>query len=294
MSTSSATDAAAPQDIVLRRMTPADIPAAERLRAQAGWNQTPADWQRLLAWAPDGCLVADQDGQVVGTVTTTAYGTRLAWLGMLLVAADLRQRGLGRALLARALAWLAQDVGVDTVALDATPLGQPLYAHAGFTPAWGLQRWAGRAPRVACPPEVRPLRAADRATLAALDRPVFGADRAGLLTDLIAAHPPGCFLLDGVAGRGYVCSRPGAHSWYLGPLVATDPAAAARLLHAALYPLRGEPVVLDVPEPNAAAAALLTALGFAPQRSFLRMYRGPGELVAARPQYFSIAGPEIG
>jgi hypothetical protein len=76
--------------------------------------------------------------------------------------------------------------------------------------------------------------------------------------------------------------------------VATTPAAAERLLHAALQPLRGEPVVLDVPTPNAAAAALLTALGFAPQRPFLRMYRGPGEPVAAQPEYFSIAGPEIG
>jgi hypothetical protein len=123
---------------------------------------------------------------------------------------------------------------------------------------------------------------------------VFGADRAGLLTDLVAAHPPGCFMLDGRDGRGYICSRPGARSWYLGPLVATDPAAAERLLHAALHPLRGAPVVLDVPAPNAAAAALLTALGFAPQRSFLRMYCGPGEPVAARPEYCSIAGPEIG
>jgi hypothetical protein len=66
---------AAPPGIAVRRMTPADLPAAERLRAQAGWNQTRADWQRLLAWAPGGCFVAAQDGRVVGTVTTTAYGT---------------------------------------------------------------------------------------------------------------------------------------------------------------------------------------------------------------------------
>ncbi|MGN6566136.1 MAG: GNAT family N-acetyltransferase [Thermomicrobiales bacterium] len=285
---------AAPPGIAVRRMTPADIPAAARLREQAGWNQTCADWQRLLAWAPDGCFVAAQAGRVVGTVTTTAYGSHLAWLGMLLVDTDLRRRGIGQALLAHAGAWLAQSVGVRTVALDATPLGQPLYERAGFVPAWGLQRWAGRVPRVTCPSEVRPLRATDRATLAALDRPAFGADRTGLLMDLVAAHPPGCFMLDGQAGRGYLCSRPGAHSWYLGPLAATEPAAAERLLHAALQPLRGEPVVLDVPTPNASAAALLTALGFAPQRPFLRMVRGPGAPVAARPEYFSIAGPEIG
>jgi hypothetical protein len=69
----------------------------------------------------------------------------------------------GRARLARAVARLARDVGMRTVALDVPPLGQPRYACAGFAPAWGLQRWAGQAPPVAGPPEARPLRAADRA-----------------------------------------------------------------------------------------------------------------------------------
>src|SRR5689334_25213122 len=98
-----AVGATAPPGIAVRRMTPADLPVAARLREQAGWNQTRADWQRLLTWAPDGCFVAAQAGRVVGTVTTTAYGARLAWLGMLLVDTDLRRRGIGRALLTRAV-----------------------------------------------------------------------------------------------------------------------------------------------------------------------------------------------
>jgi hypothetical protein len=92
-STTPAADPAAPPGIAVRRMAAADLPAAERRRGQAGWNQTRADWPRLLAWAPGGGGVAAQDGRVVGTATTTAYGTRLAWLGMLLVAPGAARAG---------------------------------------------------------------------------------------------------------------------------------------------------------------------------------------------------------
>ena len=40
----------------IRAMMLADVPAAQRLREQAGWNQADADWEWLLAWEPDGCL----------------------------------------------------------------------------------------------------------------------------------------------------------------------------------------------------------------------------------------------
>ena len=65
-----------------------DLVAADRLRDQAGWNQTAEEWQRLLAWQPGGCFVAeDHDGQVNGTVTTTPSpgAPSSAWVGMVLV-----------------------------------------------------------------------------------------------------------------------------------------------------------------------------------------------------------------
>jgi hypothetical protein len=35
-----------------------DIPAAMRLKGDAGWNQTEADWRPLITASPDGCFVA--------------------------------------------------------------------------------------------------------------------------------------------------------------------------------------------------------------------------------------------
>ena len=79
--------------VSLRGMKQADIPTCQRLSNQVGWNQTAADWARLIAWEPLGCFVAEQAGEVVGTVTTTTYESRLAWVGMMLVDTTLRPPG---------------------------------------------------------------------------------------------------------------------------------------------------------------------------------------------------------
>ena len=130
----------------IRCLTLDDIAAAQRLREQAGWNQTDADWRRLLTWSPDGCWVAERDGRVVGTTAVTAYGRRIAWIGMVLVGEAHRRQGIGRALLGHAIEHL-DGLGIETIALDSTPEGQPLYASLGFADAFELARWRGPIPR---------------------------------------------------------------------------------------------------------------------------------------------------
>ena len=80
----------------LRLMSESDLSFADSLRAGAGWNQTPQDWQRLLALEPEGCFVAQWNDLLAGTVTTTRFGTKLAWIGMLLVHPQFRRRGIGK------------------------------------------------------------------------------------------------------------------------------------------------------------------------------------------------------
>ncbi|HZN10525.1 MAG TPA: GNAT family N-acetyltransferase, partial [Blastocatellia bacterium] len=107
------------QTIEIRPLAERDIEAAMRLKELAGWNQTEADWRRLLGLAPGGCFAAWADGRLVATTTTTAYGQELAWIGMVLVDPEYRRRGIATALMRAALDHL-QGAGVATIKLDAT------------------------------------------------------------------------------------------------------------------------------------------------------------------------------
>ena len=65
-----------------------------KLKEAAGWNQTEADWRRLIKLEPNGCFAAIENDRLVGTTTTTTYGDELAWIGMVLVDPQHRRRGI--------------------------------------------------------------------------------------------------------------------------------------------------------------------------------------------------------
>lgn len=298
----------------IRPLTETDLSAAQRLREHAGWNQADDDWRRLLAWSPDGCWAADLDGQLVGTTAVTTYGRRIAWIGMVLVDPDHRRQGIGRALLNHAIEYL-ERLGIQTIALDSTPEGQPLYARLGFVDVLELARWrgpiSGQTQSLATTGErdeavIRPLAPADLAAVAAYDARLFGTDRAHILGALQVGR---CLVAERHAQVvGYALSRPGARAWHLGPLAADDPGTAERLARTVLLPLAGrlatsdamadtvmaDETVMDVLMPNRHAIALAEALELTPVRRFIRMARGaPPPTVDARRLYTS-AGPELG
>jgi GNAT superfamily N-acetyltransferase len=275
-------------------MGPADLSAADRLRELSGWNQTPDDWQRLLAWGPGLCIVAERDGRVVATTTATPLGSRLAWIGMVLVDPEMRRQGIARLLLAEALSRLEARLPDAAAGLDATPLGQPLYESAGFRPVASLTRVQGTAPTLTWPAGVRLLRPADRPRLAGLDREAFKADRGPVMNGLLAAAGAVCMVAErGGAVEGFACARPGAHGWYIGPVVAADRDVCRSLIVALVSGLAGQPVVLDHFDADADAADVCRDLGLQPIRPFIRMVRGPFDL-RPDPSYRAIAGPEVG
>ena len=125
---------------LIQPLTTDDIPAAMRLVEAAGWNQVTTDWQRVIGYQPWGCYKAIIDDRLVGTVTSTSYGQELAWIGMMLVDPELRRQGIGRALMQQVISAL-QSTRVQTIKLDATPAGRPLYEQLGFVAQFDFQRW---------------------------------------------------------------------------------------------------------------------------------------------------------
>src|SRR6185503_3242911 len=109
--------------IKIRLLLESDIASAMRLKEAAGWNQTEADWRRLLLLEPNGCFGAVTDGRLVATTTTTIYD-ELAWIGMVLVDPQHRRQGIAGKLMNAALDYL--NGKIETIKLDATALGQPV------------------------------------------------------------------------------------------------------------------------------------------------------------------------
>ena len=274
----------------IRRLTPDDIGTVLRLVALAGWNQTDRDVGRLLALEPRGCFAACVDGHVVGTTTTTTYGTDLAWVGMVLVDPEFRRKGIATALMETALEYL-RGRGVRTIKLDATPVGRPVYERLGFEAETGLERWAGTGSAPERHLEGFSLSSWDQ--ISAIDRAAFGADRAALMQSIITDSGPPIT----VGGRqrgvgGYAFARPGGRAAYVGPVVADDAGVAGYLLK--IVAAGPGPVFIDIDPAFPAATELMRDLGFVRQRELLRMRLGPPIPLGPPPRAFAIAGPEVG
>lgn len=285
--------------MLLRALRAEDIPFAMSLKEAAGWNQTSDDWKRFLAFRPEGCFLALWDGRPAGTVTTIDYHRGFGWIGMLLVAPELRGRGIGTGLLEAAMESLRIS---ETVKLDATPAGKRIYQPMGFRDEFLLERRVcprASLPAALDPPaepfEVRPLLEADLAAATAFDAEAFGRPREQVLAAWWRGAPRYALVCEsGGRIRGFCLGRKGSRFEHLGPLVAETLAAARTLLFRALEITEGRPVLLDSPVRSAEWLHLLDGLGFSVQRPFTRMARGPNRFPGKADLQWAIAGPEVG
>ncbi len=309
----------------LRLATIADIPDALRLCRSAGWNQLEQDWVRLLEYEPEGCFAAEVDGRLVGTVTTTCYGSELAWIGMMLVDPDFRRRGIATSLMNRSLEYLTHR-GIRCIKLDATPEGSHVYERLGFRTEWTMRRWmregtanedtesedtdSGNAAEQRQGTTKRGLdRSIDPAILEPyfeMDRRAFGVDRGTWLLRLLDgstvryhSNEPEALLGDerGTTGRGYPGAigmlRKGFLASYLGPLIVAELSSAAHVVRDLLR-CTSEPVFWDIPDPNHRAVALAEQLNFRPVRLLTRMWTGSHHVRSDLERLFALADPSTG
>ncbi len=287
-------------NIGLRPMTQADIPFGLQLTSKAGWNQTEADWQMLLAVGFG--FLATYGTATVGTATVVPYGTAFSWIGMVLVDPAYRRRGVGTALLQRAI---AEAMPYGCVRLDATPQGEPLYTRLGFRAEYGLLRMVRQsavsitadASVIDIPgnPVCRardPVRLAELISVAA---PIFGAARGDILGALVRNAPRyGFACLQDDALRGYCLGRSGAVYEQIGPVVADSAEIARALLCHALVACGDRQVIVDAFAAKEAWVMFLQSLGFAAQRPYTRMILGRDCPIGMPERQYAIAGAEIG
>lgn len=268
----------------MRKLTASDISSALELSTEAGWNQTADDWRTLIELTPEGCLAIDVDGELAATTTLLCYKQRLAWIGMVLTRIRHRGRGFARRLMTEALR-LADQMQIETVKLDATDQGRPLYEKLGFRYEQAVERWWR--PGQPGPDGVSVADQQASTDWRDLDSRAFCADRAELLANLARRNPP--LLL----GNFYLFSRPGRMSSYLGPCVCETAESARTLVERALQTQSTSGWSWDLLCDNARAVALARTLGFTPKRHLTRMVRGK-ELRANTDAIYAIAGFELG
>ena len=257
---------------VIRTMTRADLDLALAWAEAEGWNPGLSDAAAFLAADPGGFLVADMDGVPAASLSIVQFGDRTAFLGLYICRPDMRGRGVGFALWQAGMTRLAPQ----TTGLDGVPAQQANYARSGFAMAHANVRFSGEI-TPSGPDLTTPLEAGHIEAALSLDREITGFDRAAFLWDWMTGDPSRIarvLIRDGnLAGLGVL--RACLSGWKIGPLFASDRAAAEAMLDGLAYQAGGAPISLDVPDPNENAVAMARDRGLVPAFETARMWRGP-------------------
>ena len=259
----------------MRLLQEQDIAIAAELSAEAGWNQTADDWRMLLRLNPENCFGIDADGRLVSTATLMCYGKQLGWIGMVLTSAAYRRRGFARTLLLHTIA-RADQLGIESLKLDATDQGQPLYESLGFRVEQPVERW-WRPKQAVCGSAIQPANFFDH------DLNAYVADRSELLHTLTQRSKVQA------SADGFCLSRPGRRANYIGPCISQS----ADFARCSIEAFAGEESYWDLLPQNQAALNIAIELGFKPLRKLIRMVRGR-DLRGREDWIYAIAGFELG
>jgi GNAT superfamily N-acetyltransferase len=233
----------------IRIFETSDAAAALTLSRAVGWNQTLEEWALAIEMNPMGCFALESEGMVVATTTTIRYGTDLAWIGMVLTHPEFRGRGFARSLMECAVDYLSD---VETIKLDATEMGAPLYRKLGFVDECAIERWSGSAP-------FSSVAVNEFTARLELDRIAFGADRSRLLDRLAQIEAAS-------VGEAFAMGRGNR----FGPCVSRSREDAWKLAQWYLARHPNETIIWDLfPENN-----LAQFFGFECARPLTRMVRG--------------------
>ncbi len=287
-------------DPALATMSPLqrnELDDANALVAEAGWNQTAADWNVFLDLGHVHA-VSNSDGRVIATAATLPHGGQFAWISMVLVNAGYRRQGLATRLLQRCI----DDLTASNLLpiLDATPDGRAVYRGLGFEDVWGYHRMTLRKAPVLDTSstdrriEVHPIDDAVWPEICAYDASAFGTSRADMLLRLRGRLPAAeLYATRGGKITGLLLGRDGRTTNQLGPLIADDDATALALLQCAL-PTVPPPIYIDFADMKADMRGWLEKAGFAPVRPLTRMALGTNRRFDDPQRTYAVAGPEFG
>lgn len=257
-------------DFTIRTMTRADLDIAIAWAKAEGWNPGLHDGDAFFATDPKGYFLGEIGGEPISCISTVAYGSSFGFLGFYIVHPDFRGRGYGLQTWQHGMAYL----GGRNVGLDGVTAQQENYVRSGFRLAYRNMRFEGVGGGET-PQGLTPLSKLSFEQICDYDRPFFPADRAAFLRGwLRLPNSVGLGVVQGGELRGYGVLRPCVRGYKVAPLFADTPAIAEQIFQGLLGQVPGEPVFLDIPEPNVQAVALVQSQGMQFVFETARMYTG--------------------
>jgi hypothetical protein len=218
------------------------------LAAAEGWNPGLHDAHCFYAADPHGFFLGEFDGVPIGCVSAVRYGSHFGFLGLHIVKAEYRGRGVGLELWRSAL----NHLGDRVVGLGGVVAQQENYRKSGFRRAFRNIRQRRVGGGVA-PADLTELTTVPIDEIARYDGSAFPAPREAFLESWI--RQPQAVALgakDGGSLKGDGVLRTCREGFKMGPLFADDPGTAERLFAGLLAYAPGAPVFLDTPESNPA------------------------------------------
>ena len=281
--------------VTLRPMTTADLEAAHALSDELRWPHRLADWEQAFRHAEG--VVAERDGQTLGTALRFRWGPGHATIGLVIVTPAAQGRRIG----ARLMGALLEGLGDCQVLLHATLEGRGLYERLGFARTGELRQHQGTAlpaPLVALGEgwRLRPAGASDGPALRALDAQARGMPRDALIDELVSDAEAAVVLDHNGEPRGFGLLRRFGRGHVIGPVVAPD-ADGARAVIAHLSGLNaGRFTRIDI-DAASGLAEWVESLGLARVDAPVTMQRGgkaANDAGPGAPRLYAIVTQAIG
>lgn len=277
----------------IRTLTATDVPWAIALTDTESWGYTPQDFERLIHLEPDGMLVAREAGERVGLTAIVSWGP-VAYIGSVIVDARVRGRGVGDALMRRALDF-ADARAVESVRLNAYLNVIPFYEGLGFRKEFENLRFTGTADGWASP-GVRLMRGDDLAAMAELDEMYFGGDRRRLHARLLEEFPRTSLVADDRGEiQAFAFGNATQDSCEIGPCVcAPEGSEAAESVIRSMFGIVGTPCSFSFPAKNVQGVDVAKRAGLHEAFRTIRMVRGSAGFGGDPRAIFALAGLEKG
>jgi len=287
-----AREAPATDGVSLRQMAVADLAAAHALSTELRWPHRTTDWEQAFRLGEG--VIAERDGQVVGTALRWSWGERHATLGLVIVAPACRGQRVGH----RLMSALLDGLDRHSVLLYATAEGRGLYERLGFARIGELRQHQG----IALPSSpvgldtgwrLRPAGQSDLDTLVALDARARGMPRGALIAELFAQAEATVVLDLEQQACGFAMLRRFGRGHAIGPVIAGN-VTGAKALIAHLSGLNaGRFTRIDVGS-DTGLSEWLEPLGLQSVDAPTMMLRGPALAKASDLRLYAIVTQALG